>query len=70
MLTRHLAVALILGVVSTGCGWFFGLPFWGLLGLYILGGNIGLLASAALQAARDPLHAQPAALNEPRPQEI
>ncbi len=47
MLIFHLLAGLVLGFVAALWGWSQGYSLWGMLGLYALGGNAGLLGSAA-----------------------
>jgi hypothetical protein len=52
MLNLRLTVALGSAVAAAVWGWFSGLSVWAVLGLYILGGNLGLMGSAAVRLVR------------------
>ena len=48
MLILHLFAG-FLGAFSLALwGWLDGVSFWAMLGLYVLGGNVGIAASAAV----------------------
>lgn len=47
MLILHLLGSLVLGFVAALWGWCEGYSLSGMLGLYVLGGNAGLIGSAA-----------------------
>jgi hypothetical protein len=49
MLLFHLIVGLALGAAAALGGWFSGLSTLAALGLYVLGGNLGIVASVAVQ---------------------
>jgi hypothetical protein len=53
MLIRHLASGLLLGIGSAVWGWSDGYSAWAVLGLYSLGGAVGIVGSAAVLAFRD-----------------
>ena len=48
MLIVHLLAGLHLGFVAAVWGWSEGYSLFAILGLYVLGGNVGVLGSAAL----------------------
>ena len=52
MLTLHLLGSLVLGFVAALWGWCEGYSLSGMLGLYVLGGNAGLIGSAAWAVLR------------------
>jgi hypothetical protein len=45
MLATHLGSAVVLGLLSALGAWLWGFSAWTVIGLYIVGGQIGLLAS-------------------------
>lgn len=45
MLVVHLAFGLVFGVVAAALSVVLGYSFWAVVGFYILGANLGLLAS-------------------------
>ncbi len=51
MLRLHLTSELALALAASAWGLSLGLSVWAVLGLYLLGGTLGLLGSAAGQLA-------------------
>jgi len=45
MLVVHLAFGIIFGVLAAALSVVMGFSFWGIVGCYVLGANVGLLAS-------------------------
>ncbi len=48
MVPVHLLFGVLAGAVSTLWGWMAGQPIWAVVGLYVLGGILGLAASVAV----------------------
>ncbi len=48
MLIIHLLAGLVLGFCAALWSWLEGYSLWAMLGLYVLVGNLGVLASAAV----------------------
>jgi hypothetical protein len=53
MLISHLASGLLIGLASAVWGWTDGYSASAVLGLYSLGGAVGIVGSAAVLAFRD-----------------
>lgn len=48
MLIAHLFFGLLAGLIAGVWGWVAGLPIWAAVCLYVLGGSLGIAASAAV----------------------
>jgi hypothetical protein len=48
MVPVHLLFGVLAGAVSALWGWMAGQPIWAVVGLYVLGGILGLAASVAV----------------------
>ena len=76
MLVRHLFVGVVVGAEAALAGGLLGFSVWAVLGLYLLGANLGLILSAmgelvswrdkATHAAKDPVLMS--AANQPLPE--
>lgn len=47
MLAGHLLVAVIVGMFTAGLSWWAGFPGWAVLGCFVLGSNVAMIANAA-----------------------
>lgn len=52
MLIVHLGSGLLIAIAAALWGSAAGYPLWACLGLYILGGNVGVVASAMIEVLR------------------
>jgi len=54
MLVLHLTFGIVFGVLAGVLGVVMGFSFWGVVGCYVLGANVGLLASLPAALLRRP----------------